>query len=115
MGDKSRRARVKATRLVVHLRIDGGSKPQLDARTAHFSQGFVENDRVVLGEPLDRHRVGDANREDLAVVPGQGGLPEPGVVRVAVDLGLDPPEHLVPYRPRHTLTTWFLAESGRFE
>ncbi len=57
--------------------------------------------RVVLGEPVDDHRVRHPNGEGPAIVAEQRRLPEPGVVAVPVDLGLDAGQNVGPNSSGH--------------
>ena len=56
---------------------------------------------VVLGEPVPKEIVRDLHDDGLALVLQKRGWPEPGVEAVAVNLGLDKNENLIPNVPGH--------------
>ena len=69
-----------------------------DRRTGalDFRQRFLDDRRVVLGQPVAEERVGDADADRAVAIGHESGRLEPGVEAVPVDLRLDAGEDLVP-------------------
>lgn len=78
-----------------------GTQVEAGARASNLGQGFIDDDRVMFGEPVDDHRIGHTDDERLAPVFEQRGVLEPLVIAVTVDLGLDASQNVVPNRSSH--------------
>ena len=68
---------------------------------AHFSQGFGNDARVVLVDPLDGRRVCHAHEQRVLVVFDERSRAEPGVETEGRNLRFNPSERVVPNRAGH--------------
>src|SRR3954471_1345876 len=68
----------------------------MGAGAFHFGERFIDDRRVVLGQPVAKEHVRYAHTNAVFAFGDERGRLEPGVEAVPVDLGLDAREDLVP-------------------
>jgi hypothetical protein len=93
----------------VRLRRNGGSGCQvhvvgderdLTASPVHFDERLLEDDGIVLREPVAEERVGHPDAQRRSAVGDERRRLEPGGVDMLVDLGFDSGQYLIPYSAR---------------
>ena len=78
------------------VRLDIGDEMNEEIRSLKLSCGFRDHPRVMLRQPILEQGVRHANRQRRPIVTDECGGPEPGIEAVAVYLGFNATENLVP-------------------